>query len=573
MRDLSAPPPESASAPASGATENPVAIDDQRSYNRSNPTVRSRRLSAARRVTVPGQRRPDHDQPPTGDPGVSATATRPRAPLEGHRAVPHPDDRPPTDDTELRADDDLTPPDDAPPARRQRLITPLPLHWIREHAEAMTDIGVPGHMLDAYPPDEFLPMDDLRLLLSATTTPLAKRDAVWRYLIDNITAGEQRERWYIFAIGVAAMRLLSRADYITPGGQHGDHDDKRQVHQHLAVGFLAELHRIKPGDVRLDDRVLWRAVSRAKHALWRNAERPWAPLPGEPVPPATPKGKRKRGKPDEAPDDELAPALRALVVATADVKGGRTDRRPKITAQDAALLALCSLYGRTVPQAAEELGMTAAQARTALPTVKRAVFDLLASHYLKAKHPELGTGYVIARPATMDLAGHGAGAWPPDLVHRLQHRPFHDRHPVEALGVRIGVHLDRVAGQFIEQHQHRPVTGRHVEHHRERVAVQPQHHRTASLAAGDQHRPGVTLRRQRRFLQRAPDRRQPRHRHVQNRPAQPVRPGPGRPIRQLCVQLLCQRPTPYRLFRDIPGNLQRHRAVNVLVMHRHQHHR
>jgi DNA-directed RNA polymerase specialized sigma24 family protein len=79
-------------------------------------------------------------------------------------------------------------------------------------------------------------------------------DAVWRYLIANITAGEQRERWYIFTIGVAAMRLLERADWITPGGQHGDHDDKRQVHQHLAIGFLAELHRIKPGDVRLGDR-------------------------------------------------------------------------------------------------------------------------------------------------------------------------------------------------------------------------------------------------------------------------------------------------------------------------------
>lgn len=401
MRDFSTPPPDPSAAPAeiSGAMQNPVAIEDQRSYNRSNP-VRSRRLSAARRVTVPGQRRPPHDQPPTGDPGVSTTATRTRAPLEGHPAVPHPDhdDRPPTDDDELRADNDLIPPDnDAPRGRRQRLITPLPLDWIREHAAAMTDIGVPGHMLDAYPPDELLPMDDLRALLYAESTPLEKRDAVWRYLIGNTTTatGDQRERWYIFTIGVAMLRLLSRVDRLTPGGQHGDYDDKRHVHQHLAVGFIAEMHRVKPGDVRLGERVFWRAVSRAKHALWRNVDRAWAPLPGEPGPPAQPEGTRQRGRVVEAPDDEVAPVLRALVVATADVEPSRTDRRPKVTAQDAALVALCSLYGRTLPQAAEELGMTPAQARSKLPTVKRAVFDMLASRYLKARHPELGDGKVI----------------------------------------------------------------------------------------------------------------------------------------------------------------------------------
>jgi hypothetical protein len=237
-------------------------------------------------------------------------------------------------------------------------------------------------------------MDDLRALLYAESTPLEKRDAVWRYLIGNTVTGEHRERWYIFTIGVAAMRLLSRVDRITPGGQYGDRDDKRQVHQHLAVGFIAEMHRVKPDDTRHGERVFWRAVSRAKHTWWRNQEREWPPLPGEPEPPAKPKGKRKPDKPEQAPDDELAPVLRALVVATADVEPSRTDRRPKVTAQDAALVALCSLYGRTIPQAAEELDMTPAQARSKLPTVKRAVFDMLASPYLKAKHPELGDGKV-----------------------------------------------------------------------------------------------------------------------------------------------------------------------------------
>lgn len=300
---------------------------------------------------------------------------------------PNHDERP--SDEIAPEDDDLIAPDDGPRRAKQPLITPLPLDWIREHAGAMTDIGVPGHMLDAYPPDEFLPMNDLRALLDLKTTPLDKRDAVWRYLIGN--AIEQRGRWYVYVIGVAAMKLLSRVDRLTPGGEHGHRDDKRHVHQHLAVGFIAEMHRVQPEQVRLGDRVFWRAVDRAKRSWWNNQERPWPRLPGEPEPPATPKN-TKAPKIEQAPDDELVPALRALVVATADVEPSRTDRRPKVTAQDAALVALCSLYGRTIPEAAEELGMSAHAARSKLPSIKRAVFTLLASDHLRGKLPEWTTG-------------------------------------------------------------------------------------------------------------------------------------------------------------------------------------
>jgi hypothetical protein len=165
---------------------------------------------------------------------VSTTATRTREPLEGHPAVLEPDD----DDLAPPDDDDLAtaPQDDGPPRRASRgqLYTPLPLEYLRAQAEAMTDIGVPGHMLGAYPPDELLPMDTLRALLDRQTTPLAVRDAVWRHLITN--AIEQRGRWYVYVTGVAALRLIEKAHYLIPGGKDGDYDDKRQVHQHLAVG-------------------------------------------------------------------------------------------------------------------------------------------------------------------------------------------------------------------------------------------------------------------------------------------------------------------------------------------------
>jgi hypothetical protein len=81
---------------------------------------------------------------------------------------------------------------------------------------------------------------------------------------------------------------------------------------------------------------------------------------------------------DPPPDDELATVLRALVLATADVKPSRSDRRPKVTAEDAAMVALCSLFGRTIGEAAHELGTTAQAVRSKLPHVKRAVFTLSA---------------------------------------------------------------------------------------------------------------------------------------------------------------------------------------------------
>ena len=256
-------------------------------------------------------------------------------------------------------------------------------------------------MLGAHPPDALLPMDTLRALLYMQTTPLTVRDTVWRYLITNAT--EQRGRWYVYVIGVAALRLIQRAHFLTPGGAHGDHDDKRQAHQHLAVGFLAELFGVRADDERIGDRIMWRAVYRAKQALWENRDVPWPPIPGTPDPEPEPEVEAEieaEQEPDPAdqslpPDDELAPVLRALVVATAEVKPSRTDRRPKLTAQDAALLALCCLYGRTIPEAAQEIGMSADAARAKLPRIKRAVFTLLASGYLQARHPQWG----IAPPA------------------------------------------------------------------------------------------------------------------------------------------------------------------------------
>src|SRR5687768_7195258 len=117
MRLTPAPPPDQP-APIStpfSAPGNPVAAPEEVSYNRSTVTGSSRsgRWFAARRAPVPGQRPPPHMQPPTGDPGVSTTATHERGQMEAHPAVLEPDDDlVPPDDGDLAPDD--APDDDAP---------------------------------------------------------------------------------------------------------------------------------------------------------------------------------------------------------------------------------------------------------------------------------------------------------------------------------------------------------------------------------------------------------------------------------------------------------------------------
>ncbi|MDQ7905975.1 hypothetical protein RB614_15795 [Phytohabitans sp. ZYX-F-186] len=305
----------------------------------------------------------------------------------------------PDDDLAPPDDDDLTPTDNGTTRRaRWQLYTPLPLQYLREQAEAMTDIGVPGRMLGVQPADVLLPMDTLRALLDQQTVPLPVRDAVWRYLITN--AIEQRGRWYTYVVGVAALRLIEKAHFLTPGGKNGDYENKRQVQQHLAVGFLAELFKVSPEDERIGDRIIWRTVYRAKQAWWANREVDWPPLPGQPEPELEPPVDDS----DDGPpaDDELPPVLRELVGATAHVKPSRSDRRPKVTAEDAALVALCSLFGRTIGEAAHEIGVSADAARAKLPRVKRAVFTLLASRYLKNKHPHWMIDPLTDRAAGQD---------------------------------------------------------------------------------------------------------------------------------------------------------------------------
>lgn len=264
------------------------------------------------------------------------------------------------------------------------LYVTLPLEALRSEAEAMTDIGVPGRLFGESPPDALLPINLLRARLADESTPLAVRDAAWRYLIGN--AVDHRGRWCTYVIGVLALRLTERAHYLIPGGERGHHHDKRSVHQHLAVGLLAELFNVRPDDQRIGDRILWRAVYRAKQAWWKDRDAAWPPIPGLPVLEPEPQVSRYT-----QPDHALARVLRGLVVATAGVKPSRTDRRPKVNAQDAALIALCTMYGRTIPEAAAEIGMSPAAARSRLPDAKRAVFTLLASPYLQGKHPHWTT--------------------------------------------------------------------------------------------------------------------------------------------------------------------------------------
>jgi hypothetical protein len=300
--------------------------------------------------------------------------------LEGHPAVPEADNT--DDDT-----DDLPPlADDTRRGPGRHLHTPLPLDAIRAQAEAMTDIGVPGHLLGVAPADELLPLDLLRALIYQHTTPLPVRDAAWRYLIGN--AIEHGDRWHVYVIGVAAMRLIEKAHWLVPGGKNGDHNDKRHVHQHLATGFLAEMYRVGPDDEKIGDRILWRTVNRAKNAWWRNRELPWPHLPDDPP---DPEPVRMATAKEQPPDDELPDILKRLVDRTTQVKPSRSDRRPKLTADDAALIELCSLHGRTITEAAAELGVTADAARSKVPRAKRAIFTLLASDYLRNKHPELTT--------------------------------------------------------------------------------------------------------------------------------------------------------------------------------------
>lgn len=256
----------------------------------------------------------------------------------------------------------------------------------------MTDIGIPGHMCNESPPDTFVTLEVLHRFLFKSSTPDKQTDAVWRYILGNAT--DKGGRWSVFMVAVAARELMRHSLFIVPRGTLAYPEDKRYVQQHLIVAFWIEIQRVTEKSTRIGKRAIWRAAKRAKAAHWYKRESELSLLPpkdeAEPESDEAEPGPAEPGpaERDLPPDIALPHVLSKLVARTADVKPSRSDRRAQVTAKDASMLELCVVYGRTIREAAEELQLSESAAKSRMPEAKRAVFELLASPYLKNRRPQ-----------------------------------------------------------------------------------------------------------------------------------------------------------------------------------------
>jgi hypothetical protein len=110
-------------------------------------------------------------------------------------------------------------------------------------------------------PHRILPLDELKTVLIADTTPRPVRDAVWRELV--IRARRDGSAWVVAAVGLAMPGLRRMAGRLS-AGWHGDSSDRDAE---LVAGFVERLRTIDPAQTRIAGKLIdaaARAVRRAR---------------------------------------------------------------------------------------------------------------------------------------------------------------------------------------------------------------------------------------------------------------------------------------------------------------------
>jgi hypothetical protein len=252
---------------------------------------------------------------------------------------------------------------------------PAPLAHLQALAETITTVGVPGALLGTAPADAFLPLDDLQALINLKTLPLEIRDDAWRHIVTNTRA--HGGPWHLLALG-AAMRQLRYVALIMAPRDTSPPDHVFAVHAHLAAEFLLGVQRVRLHKANIGRRLVnlareWAVVGLRGHSRKqsrREVHYEWAELFYPDVLADT--------RPDPQRADAVYEVLNRLVARSVDRHPSRTDRRPKLTYQDAVLIARCKLGGESITYAARALGITAASARNRLSRVRDVVPALLA---------------------------------------------------------------------------------------------------------------------------------------------------------------------------------------------------
>jgi hypothetical protein len=194
-----------------------------------------------------------------------------------------------------------------------------------------TQVGFDGRGFDGLP-DEILPVDRLRDLLLAPTTPLRTRDAVWHELV--VRARRDGPAWVVAAVGVA-MPGLRRVAGRLAAGWRGDTDD---LDAEVIAGFVARLPTIDLGTPRVCGRLIEAGLRAARKA--RDADSDAHLIHVEVVGPIAPI------RPWDHPDLVLARAVAAAVI---DV-------------DEANLIAATRLEDTSLAQVAGRLGIPASTA-------------------------------------------------------------------------------------------------------------------------------------------------------------------------------------------------------------------
>jgi hypothetical protein len=112
-------------------------------------------------------------------------------------------------------------------------------------------------------PQRLLPLDELRALLIADTTPKPVRDLVWRELVTR--ARRDGPAWVVAAVGIAMPGLRMRAGLLTRRW-HGDAAD---LDAELIAGFVERLRTINLDAARICGRLIdagARAVKKSRLA-------------------------------------------------------------------------------------------------------------------------------------------------------------------------------------------------------------------------------------------------------------------------------------------------------------------
>ena len=115
-------------------------------------------------------------------------------------------------------------------------------------------------------PQRILPVDELKRVLIADTTPRPVRDAVWRELVTR--ARRDGPAWVVAAVGIAMPGLRRAAGKLSTGwpGDSSDRDSE------LLTGFLTRLHTVDLDEPRICGRLIDAGVRAVKRARARTEE-------------------------------------------------------------------------------------------------------------------------------------------------------------------------------------------------------------------------------------------------------------------------------------------------------------